>query len=141
MTIKLRSLLPLIALLPMLAANAVTKQETLTEKNVGAAAMPVDIAELRQAAVPSLWVLCSSYLLTVPAFVCFQSVSGTGNTKTALVLEMSALAIYVAYITYIISYHKCDIAVAWTSEYVYSISILLFSLYYLQRGNWSSKKI
>ncbi len=47
MTIKLRSLLPLIALLPMLAANAVTKQETLTEKNVGAAAMPVDIAELR----------------------------------------------------------------------------------------------
>lgn len=100
-----------------------------------------DIAELRQAAVPSLWVLCSSYLLTVPAFVCFQSVSGTGNTKTALVLEMSALAIYVAYITYIISYHKCDIAVAWTSEYVYSISILLFSFYYLQRGNWSSKKI
>ena len=47
MTIKLRSLLSLIALLPMLAANAVTKQETLTEKNVGAAAMPVDIAELR----------------------------------------------------------------------------------------------
>ena len=97
-----------------------------------------DIPDLRAASIPSLWVLCSAYLLLVPANVYFQSVSGTGNTRTALAMELCVLAIYVAYATYFILYLKMDI---WTTEHVYGIFILLFCYWYMKKGNWQKKKI
>ena len=40
----------------------------------------------------------------------FQSVSGTGNTRTALAMELCVLAIYVTYATYFILYLRMDVA-------------------------------
>ena len=100
-----------------------------------------DMPDLREAAVHSLWVMCSTYLFLVPANVYFQAVSGTGNTRTALGLEMSTLVVYVAYITYIILYLKIDVALCWTSEIVYSSLIFTFCWLYMKRGNWVGKKI
>ena len=100
-----------------------------------------DMPDLRAASIPSLWVLCSAYLLLVPANVYFQSVSGTGNTRTALAMELCVLAIYVAYATYFILYLKMDIAFAWTTEHVYGTFILLFCYWYMKKGNWQKKKI
>ena len=71
-----------------------------------------DMPDLREASIPSLWVLCSAYLVLVPANVYFQSVSGTGNTRTALAMELCVLAIYVTYATYFILYMRMDIAFA-----------------------------
>lgn len=100
-----------------------------------------DMADLRAASVASLWVLCSAYLLAVPGNIYFQSVSGTGNTRTALLLELGALIIYISYATYIISHLKSDIAVCWTTEHVYNIFVLLFCYWYMKKGNWKEKRI
>lgn len=100
-----------------------------------------DMPELREAAVPSLWVLCSAYLLLVPANIYFLSVSGTGNTRTALSLELYTLLIYVVYITFLILYYKADVAWCWTSEHIYAVFILTFSYIYIKKGNWEGKKI
>lgn len=100
-----------------------------------------DMPELKAASVSSLWVLCSAYLVLVPANVYFQAVSGTGNTRTALALEMAVLAIYVAYIAFFILHLRMDIAFAWTSETVYGIFIFLFCYLYMKKGNWQAKKI
>ena len=100
-----------------------------------------DMTDLQQASVHSLWVMCAAYLFLVPANVYFQAVSGTGNTRTALGLEMGTLVIYVAYITYIILYLQLDVAICWTSEMVYSTFILLFSWLYIKKGNWQGRKI
>ena len=100
-----------------------------------------DMPDLQDAAVHSLWVMCSAYLFLVPANVYFQSVSGTGNTRTALVMELATLVIYVAYITYTILYLRLDVALCWTSEMVYSIFILLFCWWYIKGGQWQEKRI
>ena len=100
-----------------------------------------DMPDLRDASIPSLWVLCAAYVVLVPANVYFQSVSGTGNTRTALAMELCVLTIYVAYATYFILYLKMDIAFAWTTESVYGIFILLFCYWYMKKGNWQKKKI
>lgn len=100
-----------------------------------------DMPELKEASVQSLWVLCSAYLVLVPANVYFQAVSGTGNTRTALALELVTLTIYVAYIAFFILHLRMDIAFAWTSETVYGIFIFLFSYLYIKKGNWQAKKI
>lgn len=99
------------------------------------------IPGLPQAAVESLWVMCAAYLILVPANVYFQAVSGTGNTRTALGLEMLTLVIYVTYITYIILHLRLDVAVCWTSEIVYSTFMLFFCWLYIKRGNWQGRKI
>lgn len=100
-----------------------------------------DIPSLREASVPSLWVLCSAYLFMVPSNVYFQSVSGTGNTRTALVMELCVLAVYVAYITYVILYLRVDVAMCWTSEHMYAILTLFLCHWYIKKGNWQKKKI
>ncbi len=100
-----------------------------------------DIPELRESAIPSLWVLCSAYLLLVPANIYFLSVSGTGNTRTALSLELYTLAIYVVYISFLILYQRVDVTWCWTSEHVYGAFILMFSYIYMRKGNWQNKKI
>ncbi|MBE6286875.1 MAG: MATE family efflux transporter [Mediterranea massiliensis] len=95
-----------------------------------------DISDLRQAAIPSLYVLCSTYLLVAPANIYFQAVSGTGNTRTAFVLELGTLVAYTTYITYIVYIKRCDVAVAWTSEYVYNGLLLIACYLYIKRGSW-----
>ena len=100
-----------------------------------------DIPDLKEASIPSLWVLCSAYLILVPANVYFQAVSGTGNTRTALGLELCVLAVYLAYITYVILYLRVDVAFCWTTEHLYGICILTLSYIYIKKGNWQKKQI
>lgn len=90
--------------------------------------------------VSSLWVMLSSYLLAVPAFIYFFSVSGTGNTRTALQIDLLSIGVYVFYIYYIAVWQKADVAVCWTTEHVYNLMILTAFLY-MWKGNWRRKKI
>ena len=70
-----------------------------------------NIPDLIVDTVPSLWVLCASYMLTVPAMIFFQATSGTGNTKSAFALEGVALVVYTLYCAIIIGCLKMDVAV------------------------------
>ncbi len=97
--------------------------------------------ELIEASIPSLWVLCTAYVMLIPGNILFQSVSGTGNTRPALLLEFTALVIYTVYLVYIIFYLKLDVAICWTTEHVYGGAIFLFSWIYLKYGKWQNKKI
>ena len=99
-----------------------------------------DNLDLVASSVPSLWVMLSSYLIAVPAFVYFMSVSGTGNTGVALRLEMMSIFIYILYIIWIVVIRKADVAACWTTEHVYDLMVLT-SYFYLLKGNWRNKKI
>ena len=100
-----------------------------------------DIPDLIGASVPSLLVLCASYLLSIPAFVLFDAVSGTGNTKSAFALEMLALVIYVAYCAVVIEWLRCDVAVCWIAEAVYAAVMFLCSALYLRSGRWRGMEV
>lgn len=100
-----------------------------------------DIPDLIDASVPSLWVYCTTLLLIAPANIYFQSVSGTGNTRMAFVLELFTLVIYTSYIYVIIVHLRIDVAWCWTSEHVYGFFILLLSYLYIRFGNWRNKTI
>ncbi|MGN0214397.1 MAG: MATE family efflux transporter [Muribaculaceae bacterium] len=100
-----------------------------------------DIADLVPASVPSLWVLCASYLFTIPAFVYFQAVSGTGNAKSAFALELVALFVYVLYCFVVIECMRSDVAVCWTAEAVYAVVMIVVCRTYLWSGRWRGKAI
>ena len=97
--------------------------------------------ELIRAAVPSLLVMASSYLVATPGYIYFNAISGTGNTRSAMWLESSVLAVYTAYVFYVVVYRSADVAVCWTAEHVYGGGLFLLSFLYLRRANWQKKKV
>lgn len=100
-----------------------------------------DSAELISASVPSLYVMVSVYLIYVPSMMWFNAVSGTGNTRSALGMELGALAVYMLYVYYVVDYLRADVAVCWTSEHAYSLVLLIFVYWYMKKANWQAKKI
>lgn len=98
-------------------------------------------AELIQRAVHPLYVLLSSYVLTIPAQIYFASVSGTGNTRTALAFEFVVLAIYMVFVTVVIFIWRADLAVCWLSEHVYGIMAFTLSYAYIRSGRWRGRRI
>ena len=100
-----------------------------------------DIPDLVTAAVPAMLVMVSSYLIATGGQVFFLAVSGTGSTKTAFWLEMTALVAYMIYCTVIIGILKLDVAICWTAEHVYSGMLLISGWWYLRSGRWKNKVI
>lgn len=96
---------------------------------------------LIQAAIPSLRVMLFAIPMIGIANVFFQAVSGTGNTRIALILEMITLVIYVSYIWLSIIHLKFPLEYCWTCEYVYASFIFIFSYIYLKKGSWKNKRI
>ena len=74
-------------------------------------------------------------------FIYFQSVSGTGNTRAAFILEIIALALYTIYILIVITGLKADVAICWTAEHLYAICIGIASYLYIRKANWQHKRI
>lgn len=89
----------------------------------------------------ALYVMLSSYVLTIPAQIYFQAVSGTGNTRTALAIEMASLVIYCVFIFVAIFHYRVSLPVCWMSEHVYNLFAFLFSFAYFKWGNWRARKL
>ncbi len=97
--------------------------------------------DLIAATVPSLYVISGAILIFAVAFVVFSGVSGTANTKTALGIEIITLVFYLSFLYWVVILRNVDVAVAWTSEYIYMSGLALLSYWYLIKGNWRLKKI
>lgn len=91
--------------------------------------------------VMPLYVLITSLPLYALGSVLYSSVSGTGNTKRALLFEVVALSVYLLYTWYIIVFMRLSVTWAWTTEHVYWGQLLIFSLFYLRSKKWMDKKI
>ena len=100
-----------------------------------------DIPDLIPATIPSMIVMCSSYIFTVGAMVFFQAVSGTGSTKAAFRLELTALVIYAIYCTITAGILKLDVAICWSAEHVYALALLIICYAYLRSGRWKNREI
>ena len=98
---------------------------------------PVLIAET----IPPMYVLLTLLPIFSVGAVFFNAVSGTGNTRTALMFEVLTLAFYLTYMWWIIIYLQSSVAVCWTSEHIYWFFLMTFSLLYLKYGKWQNKKL
>lgn len=88
-----------------------------------------------------LFVMLSSLPFYSVGTVLFSSISGTGNTRSALKIEIISLLFYVTYMWFIIVYLRSSVAVAWTTEHVYWFLLTIIPFFYLRKGKWKEKKI
>lgn len=77
-----------------------------------------DSPVLIQESLSPLYVMLSSFLLSVPAFVFYCAISGTGNTFMTLKIGLLALAAYILYIE-VLDYFVPNVSLLWTSELIW----------------------
>ncbi|MDR0370614.1 MAG: MATE family efflux transporter [Prevotellaceae bacterium] len=98
-------------------------------------------AGLIAATVPVLRIISVAMVCCAVGCIVFSAVSGTGNTRTAFLIETITLLFYIAYIYYTAIIHPSTPAIVWISEFVYWVIVGLLSYCYLRKGNWQKKEI
>lgn len=91
--------------------------------------------------VNSVYVIAFSMLFHAYGAVYFNGVSGTGNTRSALALDLVVLAAYVVYIYLIGMVWRQSVAFCFTAELVYAGFLFILSVIYLKKASWQKKKI
>ncbi len=100
-----------------------------------------DNVAILQGSVASVYVMLGFNLIAIPACIFFHSVSGTGNTRLALGVEVVATMLYAIAIYGIIFSIRADVAVCWSVEYIYWTTILICSALYFRYGKWRENSL
>ncbi|MGL4993438.1 MAG: MATE family efflux transporter [Bacteroidales bacterium] len=96
---------------------------------------------LIQESIAPLWVLASSILFGSAGSIFFNSISGTGNTRSSLFFEVITLVAYVSYMAFVVLYLRSSVAICWTTEIVYWFFLVIICWPYLISGKWRGRKI
>ena len=70
----------------------------------------------------------------------FQTINGSGNTRVTLIIEITAIVIYLVFAYLFIKVWNWNIFPVWLVEYIYFGSIGLFSILYLRFFDWRKKE-
>jgi putative MATE family efflux protein len=96
---------------------------------------------LLEDSIPALYVISAAMLVCSLGSISFSGVSGTGNTRSALALELITLTFYVGYLYFIAVHLRMPVEICFTTEFVYFSGLLILSSWYLKKGRWQNKKI
>lgn len=96
---------------------------------------------LAHESLSSIFSLVIALIIFSVSTVIFQAVSGTGKTKTALIIEITAIFIYLSYTFWASYYFANALYVIWIAEAVYMLAFGLISYFYMKSGKWKTAKI
>lgn len=92
-------------------------------------------------AIPVIRIVTGGLLLMSMATVWLNAVTGTGNTKINLLIEIAAITVYTIYIWMALKVWKLGLVWAWAAELIYWFSLLVLSFVYIRSGRWKNKVI
>lgn len=91
--------------------------------------------------VDSVHVVTVALVVGSVGVVAFNGVSGTGNTRAALLMEVAVLVGYVLFVYVAGMRLRMPVAVCFMTEIIYYTGLLVASVVYLRRGSWRDKRI
>ena len=92
-------------------------------------------------AVPIVRIVSVALLMMSVGTIWLNAVTGTGNTRINLMIELVTIVIYCVYVFLVLEYWNLSIAWGWGSEWVYWISMFSMAFFYMRSGKWKGKKI
>ncbi len=92
-------------------------------------------------AIPVVYVVSIALLMMSFSTVWLNAVTGTGNTRVNLMIELITIVIYSFYVYLTLEYWDLPITWGWGSEWVYWICMFSMALWYMRSGKWKHKKI
>jgi Na+-driven multidrug efflux pump len=91
------------------------------------------------ASIPVMKVVSIAMIFCAVGSILFHSISGTGNTKTAFIIEFGTLFFYLSYVYYTAIMNPQPVHIVWMSEFVYWSVLGIGAYIYLRKGNWQKK--
>lgn len=92
-----------------------------------------------QDAIPSLMIVCVATVFFSVSMVLLSAVSGTGDTKAAMIIEIINIAAYLIFIILCTRIFYTSVEVVWLSEVQYWVLMGIFSYYYLRSNKWEKQ--
>jgi MATE family multidrug resistance protein len=93
------------------------------------------------AAIPVVRVITLAMVLMSFSVVWMNAVTGTGNSRITFLIELITITLYCIYVYVILEKYFLSITIGWMSEWLYWLSIFLFSWLYIRSGKWKGKVI
>ncbi|MFZ9387961.1 MAG: MATE family efflux transporter [Chitinophagaceae bacterium] len=92
-------------------------------------------------AIPVIRIVSAGIMLMSVATVWLNAVTGTGNTRVNLLIEIVAIGVYTIYVYMVLHILRLGLVWAWASELIYWGLLFLLSYLYLRSGRWKKKVI
>jgi putative MATE family efflux protein len=98
-------------------------------------------AAFTAAAIPVIRVVSSALVMMSFATIWLNAVTGTANTRINLLIELITIVFYCCYVYLVLERWNMSILYGWMSEWVYWLSLFIFSYLYIRSGKWKGKVI
>jgi len=92
-------------------------------------------------AIPVVRVLTMAMMIMSFSTVYLNAVTGTGNSRVTMLIEIITITLYSVYIWLVLEKFFLPITYGWMSEWLYWISLFIFSWLYIRSGRWKTKII
>jgi putative MATE family efflux protein len=92
-------------------------------------------------AIPCVRVLSVAIVIMSISVVFLSSVTGSGNSRVSLLIEIFAIVLYCLYIYITLNKMFLSITYGWMSEWLYWICLFVPSFLYMRSGKWKNKVI
>jgi len=94
--------------------------------------------EMIDSAKGSFYVISFANIIFSVSMILLSSVSGTGNTKAAMVIEIINIVVYLLYVYVFTILLPSRVEIVWGCEILYWAMMALFSFLYLKSGKWKN---
>lgn len=92
-------------------------------------------------AVPIIRTISVCLIMMAVAVIWLNSITGTGNTKVNLRIEIVAIVVYSIYVFIVIEKLQLSLIYAWASEFLYWFITFILAWLYMRSGKWKAKEI
>ena len=92
-------------------------------------------------AIPVIRVVSLALLMMSFGTIWLNAVTGTGNTKVNLVIELITIVVYCVYVYVVLESWNAPITWGWASEWVYWLSMFSMAFIYMRSQKWRSKTV
>lgn len=92
-------------------------------------------------AIPVIRIVSVALLMMSFGTIWLNAVTGTGNTKVNLLIELITIVVYCIYVFLTLEYWNLPITWGWASEWVYWLSMFSMAFFYMRSGKWKNSKM
>jgi putative MATE family efflux protein len=93
------------------------------------------------AAIPVIRIVSTALIMMSFATIWLNAVTGTGNTRINLLIELITILFYCIYVYLVLERWHLSLVMGWISEWVYWLSIFILSFAYMRSGRWKGKVV
>ena len=94
-----------------------------------------------EAAIPVIRIVSSALILMSFSTIWLNAVTGTGNTRVNLLIELITIIFYCGYVYLTLERWHMSLVVGWMSEWIYWLSLFFMSFAYIRSGLWRGKVV